>query len=207
MRGVKIKSIFLIFVLIGILAPFVSAGVGISWDKESTLVPENTKTCLTYKVYNPWPKDSYVQITLSDELKQIITSYESEPKFVPKETSSREALPVDFCFKTPSVYTKDCLIGDVLICKQECTEEMKVYSGEVQVMELSETEFKAGGGSGGSRTQMSVSAPLKVRVQCVPHSRDYSVVYLLVALIAGTLLVISILKQRKKQKTKSKKSK
>lgn len=184
---------------------FVSAGVGISWDKESSLVPEKTKTCLTYKIYNPWPTDTYAKIELSEELKEIISSQESESKFIPKHTSSSEAIPVTFCFKTPVVYERDCLIGDSLICKQDCSEEMKTFEGDVNIIELNEEEFVAGG-AGGSKTAMSVSAPLRVRVQCVEYKRDYSIIYLAVALIAGILLIWSIIRKKKKP-TKKKKRK
>jgi len=206
MRDKKMKSVISIVLILMMFAPLVSAGVGIKWDKESSLVPEKTSTCLTYNVYNPWEDDSYVQIELSDDLKSIITSSESETKFVPKETSSSEALPIEFCFKTPRVYEQDCLIGN-FICKQTCDEPMKLYEGEVSVIELSEEQAKVGGGAGGSTTQMSVSAPLRVRVQCLPHDRNYGVVYALIALIAGILLWINIINTKRKKFRKNSKKK
>ena len=181
-----------------IILPFVSAGVGISWDKETSLIPENTKTCLTYKVYNPWPEDSTVQIQLSEELMVIANYIESESKFVPKHTPSKEALPVEFCFKTPRVYTKDCLLFNKLMCKQECTEDMKIYEGEVEVIEVGNQNVA--GGSGGSATAVSVSAPLRVKVQCVAHSTNYSLIYIIIAIIAAILLAINLLKKKKKKK-------
>ena len=197
MRGQKTNLLILGFFLVMLIMPLISAGVGISWDKESALVPEKTKTCLTYKVYNPWPNDVYAQIKLSDTLTEIVKSSSSDVQFIPKDTSSSQAIPVTFCFRTPAVYEKDCLIGDFLICKKECKEDLKIFQGEVEVIELSEDQAKIGG-AGGSKTTMSVSAPLRVRVQCLPHSRNYSVVYILVALIAGILLVMNILKSKKK---------
>jgi hypothetical protein len=206
MRGEKFISLGIAFVfLIGL----VSAGVGISWDKESSLVPEKTKTCLTYKVYNPFSEDTYAKIELSEELQEIISFQEAEIQYIPSGTSSVEAIPVTFCFKTPYIYERDCWIGNSLICKQDCNEEMKDYSGEVQVIESSEQEFK-GGSAGGSQTTMSVSAPLKIRVQCIQHSRNYSLIYIVVALIAGVLLTLNILKQKKNKgldKNKGKKKK
>lgn len=198
-KGIFIVSIFFLMLVL----PMVSAGVGISWAKESALVPEKTKTCLTYKVYNPWPKDVYAQIKLSDELQGIVKSSSSDVQFIPNQTSSKEAIPVTFCFKTPNVYARDCLIGDSLICKQECKEDLKMFEGEVEVVELSEDQAKIGG-AGGSKTTMSVSAPLRVRVQCIPHGRNYSVVYGLVALIAGILLLINVLRSRKKKDSEKK---
>lgn len=199
-KGIIVTSIFFLMIIL----PMVQAGVGISWDRESALVPEKTKTCLTYKVYNPWPTDVYAQIKLSDELMEIVRSSDSEVQFIPKETSSSEAIPVTFCFKTPSVYEKDCLIGDDLICKKECSEELKIFEGEVEVIEMSENEAKISG-AGGSKTTTSVSAPLRVRVQCVPHARNYSIVYGLVALIAGTLLLLNVLRSKRRKETEVKK--
>lgn len=199
---IKLKNSFIvgIFILL-LIAPMISAGVGIFWEGESALVPEKTKTCLTYKVYNPWPNDMYAQIKLSDELQEIVSSVSSDVQFVPKDTSSSDAIPVKFCFKTPRVYEMDCLIADNLLCKKECKEELKVFEGSVEVIELSEDEAKLGG-AGGSKTVMSVSAPLRVRVQCVPHSRDYSVVYILVALISAVLLAWNVFNSRMKSKNK-----
>lgn len=201
------KSVISLVLILMVFVPLVSAGPGIKWSQESSLVPEKTSTCLTYEVYNPWEGDSYVQIKLSEELDEIVKSSESETKFVPSQTSSSEALPIEFCFKTPNVYTRDCLIGDMFICEQTCSEPMKTYEGQVEVIELSEEEAKIGTGAGGSATQMSVSAPLRVRVQCTPSDRNYGIVYALVALIAGILLWINIAnsKQKKKSKKKSKK--
>ena len=194
----NLRVFFLAFALILIILPFASAGVGISWDKETSLVPENTKTCLTYKVYNPWPEDSTVQIELSDNLMEIVNYIESESKFVPKETSSKEAIPVEFCFKTPRVYEQDCLLFNTFICKQDCLDEMKIYSGDVEVIDIGNLDVS--GGSGGSATAVSVSAPLKIKVQCMAHKRNYSLIYILIAVIAGILLAINLLKKKKDKK-------
>lgn len=205
----KTKGVIGLIMILMIMVPIVSAGPGIKWSQESSLVPEKTKTCLTYEVYNPWAKDSYVQIKLSEELNEIVKSSESETKFIPAYTSSKDALPIEFCFKTPKVYKEDCLIGDALICESRCEEDMKMYQGQVEVIELSEEEAKVGAGAGGSKTQMSVSAPLRVRVQCIPSGYNYSVVYILIALISGALLAANLLKKKKKptKTTKKKASK
>jgi len=195
------KELAIIVGILFLILPMISAGVGISWNQESSLIPEQTKTCLTYKIYNPWEQDSYVKIVLSEELEKIVTSQESEMKLIPAQTSSSEAMPVNFCFKTPVIYEKDCWIGKSLICKQSCEQEMKVFEGEVEVKEIDESEIN-GGGSGGSKTAISVSAPLRVKVQCVKHNRNYSLIYLLVALIAAVLLTINIFRKKKSKKKK-----
>jgi len=206
-KGEKIKmnmkrggGIIILILVISIL-PFISAGVGISWDKESALVPENTKACLTYKVYNPWPQDTYVAVELSDELQSILSSTEGEVTFIPKETSSSNAIPVTFCFRTPRIYERDCWIGSLAICKQTCEEELKTYSGEVEVIEAGAEGFE---GAQGSATRISVSAPLRVKVQCVEHKRNFTLIYLVVAIIAAILLILGIIKKRKKSKSKHK---
>jgi len=198
-KNLKIFSLALALILI--VLPFVSAGVGISWDKETSLIPENTKTCLTYKVYNPWPEDSTVEIALSDNLMEIVSYIQSESVFVPKDTSSKNAIPIEFCFKTPNVYEKDCFLFNKLLCKQDCIENMRIYEGEVEVLEVGD-QVK-GSGAGGSATAVSVSAPLRVKVQCVAHTRNYSLIYILIAVAAGIFLIINLI-QRRKKKDKSK---
>jgi hypothetical protein len=199
----ELRFMFGVLIVIGLLS-FASAGVGIRWDKESALVPENTKTCMTYGVYNPWEDDSYVKIVLSEELEVILSSSDADLTFVSKGTPSSAMIPVTFCFKTSTVYEKDCLIGDFALCKQDCSEPMKIYEGEVEVVETTVEEIEKGG-SGGSSTQMSVSAPLRVKVQCIDHKRNFSLVYILVALIAGALLAWRIIRKRKSKKVKKKK--
>ena len=194
------KEVVSVILLMVLVFPLVSAGVGISWNRETALVPENTDTCLTYGVYNPWPDDSYVKIVLSESLDEIVESYEEKFEFIPRETSSKESIPVEFCFKTPRVYTEDCLVGS-FICEQQCGEEMKIYSGEVEVIEVSEKELQ-GGGSGGSATTMSVSAPLKVKVKCVAHPRNYTLVYVVLGTIAVILLLWNILRKKKGKRKK-----
>jgi hypothetical protein len=189
--------------IIAVFGSIVSAGIGISWSQETSLVPEKTKTCLTYKIYNPWPEDSYVQVGLSDSLMEIADKMEADVTFIPKETSSSEAIPVEFCFKTPRVYEEDCALFNSLICKQECGEEMKIYSGEFEVMEAGTPDEISG--AGGSTTSVSAAAPLKVKVQCLSHSRDYSFVYLVIAIVAGILLAINLRKGKSINKKRKRK--
>ena len=199
-RGDKIVKAFLLgLTLLMLVLPLASAGVGIKWSQESSLITENSKTCMTYKVYNPWPEDSYVKVELSSELMEIFTSASSEIKFIPKNTPSSEAIPVEFCFKTPKVYEEDCLLFNNFICEQECLSDMVTYEGEVQVMEVAPPD-DVGDGAGGSSTSMSVSAPLRVKVSCEAHSRNYSLIYLVIIIIAGILLAINLFKKKKKKR-------
>lgn len=197
----KLREMLVISLVVSLLiSSFVSAGVGISWNKESSLVPENTKTCLTYSVYNPWPEDSYVTIKLSDELMPIVSSYQAEEKLIPMNTPSSNAIPVNFCFKSPKVYQEDCLLFDKFLCEQKCSGSQISYEGEVQVMEATSSHLQ--GGAGGSSTSVSVSAPLRIRVQCLAHSRNYSLIYVIVAIIAGVLLTVNLVKKKKSKKKK-----
>ena len=178
-----------------LLYSIVSAGVGIKWDRESMLVNEGEKSCMTYFVYNPWPDATYATIELSDELKTIMLNPEAETKLIPENTASTDAIPIKFCFKIPTVYTKDCLLAGQL-CEQTCSEKQKVYTGEVIIKATNPPTST--GGSGGSATAMSVSAPLTLRIACKGHSREMLPLYILVALAA--LIVIFLLVAKHNQK-------
>jgi hypothetical protein len=203
-RG-ELMRIFCLVLMLLVSTNLILAGVGIKWEQESALVNENGKTCLTYKVYNPWPEESYVTIEVSDEsgeIKEILTEQESEKKLVPANTGSSEAIPIKFCFKVPKIYKRDCLVGS-FICKQECNEEQKVYEGEVLVKSIyPPTEI---GGAGGSATSMAVSAPLKIRVRCNFHSRNFTLIYIVLALISA--FVIGIVLYRRYRKPASERDK
>ena len=92
---------------------------------------------------------------------------------------------------------------DSLLCSQSCEEEMKIYEGRVEVVEVSESQLKEGG-SGGSATTMTVSAPLRVKVQCIPYSTDYSLVYIVVGAIALIILAWRIYKRKSKVNSQDK---
>jgi len=177
---------------------FASAGIGIKWSQESAMVNEGDTACLTYSVYNPWSEETYATIGLSEELLGILTMQDVNAKLIPAETSSAEAIPIEFCFKVPSIYEKDCSVGN-FICKQECSEEMKVYEGDVVVSTVpAPTQI---GGTGGSSTQMAVSAPLRIRVKCNPYPRDYSLIYIIIAVISALVVFMVLFKRYRKPKT------
>jgi len=198
--GLK-QSVISLSVIFLLVLPMVSAGIGLKWEQESALIPEDSNVCLTYGVYNPWPSDSYVQIGLSDSLQEIVDSTDVKVESIPKYTFSNSSIPIKFCFKTPSVYNQDCLVFGKFLCKQECSEEMKIYSGEVEVFEVNEATVLSGG-SGGSATSMSISAPLRVKVKCIAHFRNYSLVYALVGIIALLVLLWKIYKKNIKKNKK-----
>ncbi|HIH52262.1 hypothetical protein J4412_02780 [Candidatus Pacearchaeota archaeon] len=200
MRKLMISLLLSSFLILS-LFPLISAGVGVVWSQETALIPERTNVCLNYGLYNPWPTDSYVKITLSESLQEIVESSDVKVDSIPKYTFHDASIPVKFCFKTPIVYKQDCLVFDKFLCKQDCTEDMKIYSGEVQVLEVNEAALTPGG-SGGSSTSMSVSAPLKVKVKCLAHSRDYSLVYIIVGIIALLVLLWKIYKKNIKKSKK-----
>jgi len=184
------------FALILLVAPFVSAGIGIKADRESLLVEEGSRVCLSdYAVYNPWDDDSYVNVEVSGELENLLKVEEREPIFVPAYTMHNKAIPVEFCFEIPKIYDEDCLIGDLMFCEQACEVEQKVYSGEVVVSSVPSSEI---GGAGGSVTTMSVSAPLNLRVKCDAHLRSYTPGYILLAIISlGAIIFFVYLRYRK----------
>jgi len=198
------KQITIILGILILALPLISAGVGLKWSQESVAVNEGQKACLTYSVYNPWPEESYVKIIVSDSLQEVLTSQESEEASVPAETSSSEAIPLKFCFNVPYIYERSCLIGNY-ICEQSCDEEQKVYAGEVIVESIPNPIGTTG--TGGSSTSMSVSAPLNVRVVCTAHGKDFTPVYILLALISLTVVLILIVKKYRKPKIEREKDK
>jgi len=207
MNKKEVNKSFELFLLFGILfilySSFVSAGVGIKWDRETAVVNENSETCMTYQIYNPWPKDCYAKIELSEELQPLLTDAESEVKYIAAQTSSANAIPIEFCFRTPKVYKQDCLLFNSLICRRDCAEPQVVYTGQVNAMETPKDITI--GGAGGSSTSMTVAAPLKIKVACVKTGRNYSVVYLAIGLVALILLALSFIRRSKREKNKKKK--
>ncbi|MBM3234643.1 hypothetical protein FJZ19_06140 [Candidatus Pacearchaeota archaeon] len=193
----KNTRLIFIFCIMLLAMPLVSAGVGIKWNQESLIVNEGEKACMTYSVYNPWPEESYVTIELSDELKSVLTIQEAETKLVPANTPSSSAIPVKFCFKIPKVYEKDCWISEML-CKQECNEEQKIYDGEVLVKSVPSTVSITG--SGGSTTQMAVSAPLRLKISCNKHGRDFTLIYAIIAVLAVVIIAVLIVRKYRKPK-------
>lgn len=201
-KGDEIKLFGILFVIgLIIFSPIVSSTVSFKLIQESIIVSEGQKFCIPYGVYNPFEEDTNNKIQLSDSLKDFEqTAISSKPIFVPKNTSSSEAMIIEVCFRAPKdVYPDDCLIGNSLICKQVCeSDEMVVYDGEVEAIDLGNEGSEVKGGSG-SKTTMSISYPLKIRVKCEETNRNWSVVYLTIALIAAILLVIDIMRRKRKK--------
>lgn len=193
-RGVE-KLVFLsIFLLV--LSPIVSAGLGIKYSAQSAMVREGQEVCLDYySVYNPWDDETYVKIGVSEELQEILTVQNTEAILVPAQTSNTESIPIKFCFKVPRVYAKDCLAGP-FICEQTCSEEIKVYDGDVVLTSVPSPLMASG--MGGSATQMSISAPLTLRVECAAHARDYTLLWVVIAAIAAIVLAVVLIKRNQK---------
>lgn len=203
MKGVKRKALlFVLMFFVGV--SFVSAGVGIKSYQESLLLGEGEKGCLNVGAYNPFVTDTYVLVGVSEELQEVLTKQSADTKLLPAKTSSDDALNLEFCFKVPRVYSRDCLVGD-FICEQTCTEDQKVYEGEVFLQSVpAPTEI---GGTGGSSTKMSVSHPMRIRVACEAHSRDYTLVYVLVALICAIVIAWTLFSKYRKPKAQRDKEK
>lgn len=186
-RGVLMK-IFVFLVMILISLNMVSA-VGIKWFTEGETVQEEDDVCIKYGAYNPSSNDIKVKIEVTDELKEIVIGKSSEDKIVKAGTKSSEAEEINFCFKVPNVYEKDCLIGN-LVCEQMCGQEVKSYQGELVMTE--ELVEASGGGTAGSGATIAASAPLKIIVSCNKHDREWGLVYItaiiLVLCITGILL-------------------
>lgn len=197
-KGVMVIGSFIL--VLTILSSFASAGVGLKWGQEAKLVNQGEKTCFEYSVYNPWPKESYAKIDISDELKPILQLQESETKFIPANTNSSNSIPIKFCFEVPYVYSSErsCWIGNSFVCAQTCNEPQKVYDGEILATESGQANI--GGGAGGSATSASVSAPLKIKVICSAHSRDFSQLFFILAVICAIIAIVMIIKKYRKPK-------
>jgi hypothetical protein len=191
---------FILSLLFGIVlfSSLISAGIGLKWEQQSKLVLEGEKACLTYGVYNPFSDDSYVQIDVSDSLKTILLMQDTKSTLIPAQTSSQNTIPVEFCFEVPKVYQRNYLIAGRFIEKLDCNEPQKEYNGEVVVKTVAPPSDI--GGSGGSTTQMSVGAPITVRVPCEKHGWDYTPVYVLVAFISLFVLVFTLFRKYRKPK-------
>ncbi|HLC78202.1 MAG TPA: hypothetical protein VJH92_03700 [Candidatus Nanoarchaeia archaeon] len=163
-----------------------SAGVGLKITQGDIKINEGQEGCITPEAYNPFPTGTNVQVVISDELKDVLTEYDSEIKYLPPETSSAEALPIKLCFKVPEVYQRSYLVGKV-IDKVDCTNQpMKEYKGDI-ILE-STPGGTDGAGAGGSATRMSVSQPLVVRVACLSSGWDFTFAYAFAAFLSAGIV-------------------
>ncbi len=195
----KNKLCFVLYLIIILNVYFVSAesGVGIRSYQESILLRENQEGCVSVGAYNPFNEDTKVIVGISDELKEVLILQEAESKLLPAFTSSNDAIPLKFCFKVPKFYQRDCSIGS-FICELTCNEPQKEYSGEISLTtQPSSTDI---GGAGGSATKLSVSTKLNVRVECIPHPREYTAVYVSLALISVFVVGFVLFKRYRKPK-------
>ena len=174
----KICVTLLIMSLLSLTLVSARKGVGLVWSTETEVVHEGGVHCVEYGVYNPWDEDVRAVLGVSDNLRDVIVREESEVKLVGAGTLHDVAVPFEFCFRVGKVYDADCLFGG-LVCRQDCLGEEVVFDGKVMVLE----ESGSSGGGTGSATSLGVGVPLKLRVKCVAHGRDWGLVYLLVVLV------------------------
>ena len=190
-------------VLVGfiLVTNFALAGLGINTYQSSIAVSEGEEKCITYGVYNPFPgEDTLVEISVSDELKEILKSQGSEKILIPANTLHDDSLPIEFCFKVPNnLFEKECAIGNVL-CKQTCPVEKQEYIGEVLVQTVPSDAVS------GSATKTTVSSDLTVRVICKVSRTNFAIIYALVALISAGITAY-LVNQKKNAKKKSSKKK
>lgn len=183
------RLLFVLLVSAVILAPVAAdVGIGIKWTEESAFVSEGQKKCLNYGIYNPFDTDVTGFLTATKDLEAL---YESEdPKLIPAETSSSEAIPTEICFEIPKLYNEESILG--LFKKRSCDEQQVTLTGEVMAA------YKLGDATGtGSITGASFAAPLRLKVTCNPLERDMLPLY--VVLIAILMVLIGIaLKNRKR---------
>jgi len=193
----KTKMILAIAFLAAILvlpsAASAMKGVGIVWDTEVEIVDSGATRCVQYGVYNPWSEDVTAELTVSDELKSVITNAESEAKAIPANTMHQNAIPIEFCFRAPKVYPENCMLGNQF-CEQTCDMPEVTYSGKIIAIE------KSSGSSGtGSATAVQTAVPLVLKVRCAAHGVDWTLAYVVIIVLAITAMSTVIYKRKKKR--------
>lgn len=189
---------FISFFLSVLLISVISAGIGIKWNQQSAIVDEGKTACLSYSVYNPFEEDTNAVIELTEGLKEVLVLQEKEAQLIPAHTTSDKAIPVEFCFEVPVVYERDYAIAGRFIDKLDCDEQQKVYEGEVIVKSLPVDNDLTG--TGGSATVMSVGAPLTIRVACNPYSWNYTLLYVVLAVLSATVIGFVLIRKYRKPK-------
>ena len=202
----KIKMIFVIVFLIWILSlSMLSAGIGIVSYESSVMPLEGQEACLIVGAYNPYETGTGVTVSVSDELKDVLIMQDAEAKYLPPHTSSKEAIPLKFCFKVPKVYSRQHMLGNV-VSKLDCTgQPTKEYKGQV-ILESAPVSGSAEG-IGGSATKVSVSQPFTVRVKCSPYGWDYSFLYIIVAVLSAGIVGFTLFRRYRKPKSERLKEK
>lgn len=177
----------LVFFLIP--AAHASVGIGLKWDVESTIIKEESTSCVIYRLYNPFDSNVTGYLQALGEIKDLALPIEAQ--LVPAGTSSVDALEADICFSIPNVYKEDCILGP-LLCERKCDEPPVQYNGEVQ------GAYNLGGiGGTGSATGSSVSAPLRITAGCEQLTRDWTPVYAAIAIVV--IAIIGVFVRRRRQ--------
>lgn len=205
LKNRKISVLLAVFVSIIMFSSLVSAGIGIVSYEGSLMPLEGQEACLIVGAYNPFETGTNVVVSVSDELKDVLILQDAETKYLPPHTSSKEAIPLKFCFKVPKVYDRQYMLGHV-VSKLDCTDQpMKEYKGDVALESTSVSD--AAGGVGGSATKMSVSQPFIVRVKCAPYGWDYTVLYVIVAFLSAGITGLILFRRYRKPKSERLKEK
>ena len=196
-KFVLLALLFVVLILFSVSLVDARKGVGIKWDLNTLIVEDGTPVCVDYGVYNPWDEDVNIALELGSELSAVTTDNTfSDPKLVKAHTSSQDSIPVNLCFKTENVYKKDCLLGSFL-CKQQCGGPEQSYEGEVVAVEVKNATAQ---GAFGSSTSIGVSTKLKLKVTCTPFSRDWTVVFAVIFVIAIFIVVYALRRRRLSKK-------
>ena len=198
-----LKFLFIsILILLLIPTAFSLRGVGLQYGTTAEIVPEDSKYCINYGVYNPWDEDVYIKLSTTGELSNFSSS--SESKFVPAGTFHDKSIPVQICFDIENVYSRDCVL--FLACEKKCPEERVEFNG---IILAAEDKMEEGVRGTGSSTSVSASAPLKLIVSCEEEDMNYIP---LVALLSAVIVIIVaairiklIMKKPRKKRTKKRK--
>ncbi len=188
----------ILFFSVILTIPLTYAGAGIKYGVESINVEDEGQHCVQYGVYNPWAGNVTLALSTSGEIEQFAS--ESKEIFVPEFTFHGNSINSEICFR-PEVFARDCLIGSFLLCRKECPEAQRIFSGEVSVSEV----IKPSTSGTGSSASAVASAPLTITVICKAYERNWLPVIALIIVIIITIAAILIVRQLRKPVTQAKK--
>jgi len=196
----------------GVLA---DVGIGLRWETEAQVIKENSKSCVTYFLYNPFDQDVNGFIKAYGNISDLAIA--EDPKIIPAGTLLEDAVPTQICFHTPDVYQENCLLG-VLMCERTCSATQQLYPGNYTVTRTPEGNIQnvvyAGdvqaaydlnfAGGTGSATGSSISARMRVIVNCEKLEMDMIPLYVIIVVIVIVVLFLVYRKKRGKGERKIK---
>lgn len=139
-------------------------GIGLRWNTESAVVPQNAVSCVTYTLFNSYGENVNGALVASGSIAQFYSPNHSDPDIGVPSGTGPPGIPSRICFDVKQVYPESCALGPFL-CRQACPAEEVTFRGEVVAVPKRPGAPVAGTGSAAG---IAVSAPLTLRVACTP---------------------------------------